>query len=45
MTNHMEDHCCLSDIMEVMEFFTKVILESKNKAAPVLLDSNNDDSK
>ena len=45
MTNHMEDHCCLEDIMEVREFFTKKIIESKNKAASVLTDSNNDDSK
>ena len=33
VTNHMEDHCCLEDIMEVRDFFTKKILESKNKAA------------
>ena len=45
MINHIEDHCCLEDIMEVREIFTKKILESKNKAASVLLDSNNDDSK
>ena len=45
MTNHMEDHCCLEDVMELREFFTKKILESKNKAASVLTDSNNDDSK
>ena len=38
MTNHMEDHCCLEDIMEVRKFFTKKILESKNKAASVLTD-------
>ena len=44
MTNHMEDHYCLEDIIEVKEFFTKKIVESKNKAASVLLDSNNDDS-
>ena len=45
MTNHVEDHCCLEDIMEVREFFTKKIRKSKNKAASILLDSNNDDSK
>ena len=22
MTNHMKDHCCLEDIMEVRDFFT-----------------------
>ena len=44
MTNYMEDHYCLEDIMEVREFFTKKILESKNKAASILTDSNNDDS-
>ena len=40
ITNHIED-CCLEDIMEVREIFTKKILESKNKAACVLFDSNN----
>ena len=44
MTNHMEDHCDLEDIMEVRKFFNKKILESKNKAVSVLTDSNNDDS-
>ena len=44
MTNHMEDHCCLENIMKVREFFTKKILESKNKAVSILLDSSNDDS-
>ena len=44
MTNLMEDHCCLEGIMEVREFFTKKIIESKNKAASVLSDSNNDAS-
>ena len=45
MTNHMEDNYCLEDIMEVREFFTKKIIESMNKAASVLIDSNNNDSK
>ena len=35
MTYHMEDHCCLEDIMEVRGFFTKKIIQSKNKAASV----------
>ena len=33
---------CLEDIIEVMEFLTTKIIESKNKAASVLIDSNND---
>ena len=37
MTDHMDDHCCLEDIMEVREFYTKKIIESKNKAASVLI--------
>ena len=42
----MENHSCLEDIFEVREFSTKrKITESKNKAASVVLDSNNDDSK
>ena len=45
MTNYMEDHSCLEDIMKLREFFTKKIVESKNKAASVLTDSNNNDSK
>ena len=44
MTNHMENHCCLEYIMEVRELSTKKIIESKNKTASVLTDSNNDDS-
>ena len=44
ITNHTEDHCCLEDVMEVRKFFTKKFIESKNKAASVLTDSNNDDS-
>ena len=45
ITNHMEDHCCLEDIMEIRKFFTKKIMESKNKAASILKVSNNNDSK
>ena len=44
MTNHVEDHWYLEDIMEVRDFFTKKILESKNIAASVLTDSNNNNS-
>ena len=44
MTYHVEDHCCLEDIMEVREFFTKKIIESKNKTASVLTDSNDNHS-
>ena len=35
MTNHIENHCCLEDIMEVRKFLTKNIIESNNKAASV----------
>ena len=41
MTNHMEDHCCLEDIMEVREFFNRTIIKPKTKAASVLTDLNN----
>ena len=28
ITIHMEDYCCLEDIMEASQFFTKKIIES-----------------